>query len=45
MSGLDSLIKDIAKKHGEGTANIMKDYDNIEVKRFSSGLPSLDRIM
>lgn len=45
MSLLAKTLKNIAKKHGEGTAMLFKDMGNVEVQRISSGLPSLDFIL
>ena len=45
MPDIKDVLKQIAKTHGDGSAMLYEDMGNIEVKRISTGLPSLDIIL
>lgn len=42
MSELKKVLAEIAKKYWEGSAMFYPDFDNVEVARMPTGLPSLD---
>jgi len=42
---ITDLLKTIQKKHWDGSARLFKDFENVEVKRLSTWLPSLDLAM
>lgn len=39
---IKQLLKDVAKKYGEGSAMLYADLDRVQVQRISTGIPSLD---
>lgn len=42
MNKLNKVIADLTKEFGQGTLNVYKDMEQVDVKRVSTGIPSLD---
>lgn len=42
MSNLSKIIADLTKEFGQGTLSVYKDMEQVDVKRVSTGIPSLD---
>lgn len=45
MSKLSTVIASLTKEFGAGSISLYKDMEKVDVKRVSSGIPSLDYIL